>query len=579
MLEEKLKNLPLNPGCYLMKNKDGLVIYVGKAKILKNRVKSYFTGSHNKKTALLVSEIADFSYVMTNSEQESLILEANLIKQYSPKYNIRLMDDKTYPYIEITSEKDPMLVVSRYKEVPKNAILFGPYPNATSAKETVKLLHKLYPLRRCNPIAPKPCIYYHIGQCLGPCCHNGEIDYKPNIESITRFLKGDNKDALKRLKMLMEKASEELSFEMAIEYRDMIEHVKTTTEKQVMRINDLKDRDFIAYTHNEDDIAIHILKMRQGRILDTHQSVFSYIGDIKENVLTYLVQHYQIELKPEELVVGETWENDDLETLLETKIYIPKKGDKKKLYNLALDNAKEDLLKHHLVYRVKDELKQEGMNQLSKIFEKEIQHIEVFDNAQLFGVAPISAMITYKNLKFDKNLYRKYHIKTAVEDDYQSFKEVIYRRYQRLLIENKTMPDLILVDGGIGQLNAALETLNNLGLNIPIGGLKKNNKHQLEALVIPNETIFLDKKSELFKLLLSLSEEIHRFAITFHKKTRTKQANLSVFDKIPGLGEKRKKALLQTFSGIDEIKNASIKQLTDIGIPEAVANNLKEVLK
>lgn len=578
MISDKLKNLPTNPGCYLMKNKNNQIIYVGKAKNLKNRVRTYFVGSHNKKTALLVSEIADFSYVITNNEQESLILEANLIKEHSPRYNIRLIDDKTYPYIEITNEKDPMLIVSRYKTVPKNKILFGPYPNVSSAKETVKLLHKLYPLRRCSPIGKKPCLYYHIGQCLGPCAHE-KIDYEPNIQHITKFLKGDTKDVLKRLEELMKKSSLEMSYEKAIEYRDMMSHVKTTTEKQIVQINDFKDRDFIGYAYNEDDLAIHILKMREGRILDTEQKVFSYIGDIQENLLTYLSQHYQNELIPDELVLNEPFEYLTEESIFEAKISVPKRGDKKKLYQLAYKNAQEDLEKYHILYRVKEEFKQQALKELSEVFETNISHIEIFDNAQLFGVAPVSAMIVYDDLKFQKKLYRKYHIKTANQDDYQSFREVLYRRYQRLLLENKTFPDLILLDGGLGQLNAGLKVLESLNLNIPIGGLKKNQKHQLVALVTPTKEIQLDKKSELYKILLSFSEEVHRFAITFHRKTKARTEQVSVFDQIPGLGAQRKKKLLQSFNSIDEIKEATIEQLTTIGIPNSVATKIKEVLK
>ena len=578
MFADKLKNIPNDPGCYLMKNKIGEVIYVGKAKNLKNRVRSYFTGSHNKKTALLVSEIADFSYVMTNNEQESLILEANLIKQYSPRYNIRLIDDKTYPYIEITREKDPMLIVSRYKKVPQNKTLFGPYPNVSSAKETVKLLQKLYPLRRCNPIGKKPCLYYHIGQCLGPCAHEN-IDYQPNIDSITKFLKGDTKDVLKKLQLLMEKSSSDLSFEKAIEYRDMIEHVKTTTEKQIVQINDFKDRDFIGYAHNEDDLAIHILKMREGRILDTEQKIFSYIGEIKDNLITYLMQHYENELIPDELVLNEAFEDLQISNILNAKISIPKRGDKKKLYDLAYKNAKEDLEKYHMLYRVKEEALQKTLTELSDIFSNPINTIEIFDNAQLFGVAPVSAMVVYKDLKFEKRLYRKYHIKTAIQDDYQSFREVLYRRYQRLLLENKPMPDLILLDGGIGQLNVGIQVIKSLGLNIPIGSLKKNEKHQLQSLLTPEEEIILDKKSQLYRLLLSFSEEVHRFAISFHRKTKAKKEQVSLFDQIPGLGAQRKKKLLQSFYSIDEIKKATAEEIHAIGIPMEVAKKIKEVLE
>ncbi|BCR36360.1 excinuclease ABC subunit UvrC [Mariniplasma anaerobium] len=573
-LKAKLNLCPTEPGCYLMKNKSDQVIYVGKAKNLKNRVKSYFTGAHNEKTTRLVLEIVDFSYVLTNSERESLILEINLIKQYLPKYNIRLMDDKTYPYIELTQEEHPKLTVVRKKK-PKGRI-FGPYPNVYAARETVRLLNRIYPLRKCDTMPKKVCLYYHIGQCLGPC--EFKVDYKDNINDVVKFLKGDTKEVVDKLKVQMEQASTLMQFEKAIEFRDMINHIESTTEKQIINLNDFKDRDAISFAYNQDDIAIEILKMRQGKIVDHEQVVFSYVGEYKETLLSYLQQYYETYI-PDELIFSSRFDLEDLEPLFSKKALIPQRGDKKKVVDLASKNADYDLEHHYMLYRHKQEKTQKAIDDLSKILEKNINHIEIFDNAQLFGTAPISACIVYKDQDFDKKSYRKYHLKTTTNDDYQAMKEVTYRRYQKNLVEQLKMPDLILVDGGKGQINAAKEILDQLNLDIKLAGLKKNQKHQLEALVYNNEVYPLLKNSELYQLLLNISEEVHRFAIAFHVKTRDKVANQSFLDDIKGIGPKRKLKLLTHFKSIDEIREASHDTLSGLGLPDEVINQLKEVVK
>ncbi|MFA5470815.1 MAG: excinuclease ABC subunit UvrC [Acholeplasmataceae bacterium] len=572
-LKEKIKLCPTEPGCYLMKNKQGDVIYVGKAKNLKNRVKTYFTGAHNEKTTRLVQEIDDFSYVLTNSEQESLILENNLIKQYVPKYNIRLVDDKTYPYIELTEEEHPKLQVVRKKQ-PKGRI-FGPYPNVYAARETARLLNRLYPLRKCDTMPKKVCLYYHIGQCLGPC--EFKVDFKDDINEIIRFLKGDTKEVLRKLKKEMDDASEKMHYEKAIEYRDMINHIESTTEKQIINLSDFKDRDAISFAFNEDDISIQILKMRQGKIVDHDQIVYAYVGHYLESVLSYLQQYYEAHI-PDELLFSDRFEFSDLEALFKHKALMPQRGDKKKLVDLASKNADYDLEHHYMLYRHKQEKIEQAIDDLSQMIGKDVNHIEIFDNAQLFGTAPISALVVYKDHDFDKKSYRKYHLKTTTNDDYQAMKEVTYRRYQRLLIESSTMPDLILVDGGKGQLNAAKEVLTQLNLDIKIAGLKKNKKHQLEALVYENQTIPLLKNSEVFQLLLSISEEVHRFAISFHRNTRDKVANKSILDDIKGIGPKRKLKLLTEFKSIEEIKDASDETLKNLGLTDDVIKALKEVL-
>ncbi|MDI6453575.1 excinuclease ABC subunit UvrC [Peloplasma aerotolerans] len=573
-LKDKIALIPTEPGCYLMKDHKDEVIYVGKAKNLKNRVKTYFTGAHNEKTTRLVSEIRDFSYVLTNSEHESLILEINLIKQYLPKYNIRLIDDKTYPYIEITEETHPKLQVVRQKDV--KGRVFGPYPNVYSARETVRLLNRLYPLRKCDTMPKKACLYYHIGQCLAPCI-NPDVTYGDIIPEITKFLKGDTKEVLSKLEIEMTTASQEMAYEKAAEFRDMINHIQATTEKQIINLNDFKDRDAISFAYNKDDIALQILMMRQGKMIDQHQIVFAYVGDVIDSVVSYLQQFYEL-ISPDELLFSNRFKLEDIEPYFGKKVSIPQKGDKKKLTDLASKNADYDLEHHFMLYRHKDEQKQKALDDLSELVNYNINHIEVFDNAQLFGTAPISALVVYKDGNFERKSYRKYHLKTTTNDDYQAMKEVTYRRYQKLLLEQGTFPDLILVDGGKGQLNAVKEVLDNLGLDIKIAGLKKNNKHTLEAIVYENEVIPLLKQSELYKLLLKISEEVHRFAIDFHRSTRDKKSISSPLDQIEGIGDKRKKALLSHFTSIDAIKNAADEELVSLGIPLKVAKKIKEDL-
>lgn len=574
-LKDKIALLPTEPGCYLYKNENDQVIYVGKAKNLKNRVKSYFTGAHNEKTTRLVQEIRDFNYVLTNSERESLILENNLIKQYLPKYNIRLIDDKTYPYIELTEEEHPKLQVVRQKEI--KGRVFGPYPNVYAARETVRLLNRLYPFRKCDTLPKRACLYYHIGQCLAPCIHP-DIDYQDTIRDLTRFLKGDTSDTLKKLNQQMMEASDQLQFEKAIELRDMINHIEATTEKQIINLNDFKDRDAISFAFSKDDIAIQILMMRQGKIIDHHQVIFAYVGDVTESVLSYLLQFYETKM-PDEILFSDRFVFEDIEPYFGKIALIPQKGDKRKLVDLATKNADYDLEHHFMLYRHRDEKRQKALDDLSDLVGTNVRHIEVFDNAQLFGTAPISALIVFKDQGFEKKSYRKYHLQTTTNDDYQAMKEVTYRRYQKNLVENGVMPDLILVDGGKGQLHAAEEVLLSLGLSIPIAGLKKNNQHTLEALVFHDQIIPLLKQSELYKFLLKLSEEVHRFAITFHRETRKKKAKQSILDDIEGLGEKRKKLLLSHFTSLDEIKQASIEDIRKCGIPETVAKRLKEELR
>lgn len=569
--KNKLSLLPQLPGCYLMKDQDGQVIYVGKAKKLKNRVRSYFVGAHNEKTTRLVSDIRDFDYIITHSEQESLILELNLIKQYSPKYNIRLMDDKTYPYILLTEEKYPKLEVVRDKH-PKGRV-FGPYPNVYSARETVHMLNRIYPLRKCDVLPNQACLYFHIGQCAAPCIFP-EVKYDLYVKQIIQFLKGDTKEVLNKLNEEMKLASEAMLFEKAAEFRDMIKHIEQTTEKQRINLNDHKNRDIIAYVYNEQDVAVEVFILRQGRLIDHKQTVFEYTLDPLDAVVSYLSQMYE-DVMPDEVLFHESCDETLMRETFGQQAIFPKKGDKKQLTDLAHKNAKESLEHYFMLHRHEQDKKHQALSELSKLLTKDIKRIDVVDNAQLFGASPISAVIVYEGLDFNKKMYRKYHLKTTTNDDYQAMREVIYRRYQRHLSEQLKLPDFILVDGGIGQVHAAVEVIESLGIDVLIGGLKKNKRHQLESLILPTQTIALSKHGTLYKLLVKLSEEVHRFAITFHRQTRQKRSFTSPLDTIPGIGPKRKTLLIKTYGTFEHIVEQSDDALKALGIPDDVILNIR----
>ncbi|MBP5835748.1 excinuclease ABC subunit UvrC [Candidatus Phytoplasma meliae] len=594
-LLEKIKNLPSHSGCYLFKNKNNTIIYIGKAKNLKKRVRSYFTKRHNKKTTLLIQETKDFLYIITNNEQEALILESNLIKKHTPKYNFKLLDDKNYPYIEITKEKHPELKITHFKKIPQGKILFGPYPNLKSVKTTLNLLHLLYPLRRCSVNSKKPCLYFHINQCLGSC--TGEtIDYQPNINAIINFLKGDTKNILNKLNKLMHKASEKTLYEKAKEYQDTIAHIQTTTKKQIINNQKIINCDVLAYAFNQDQIAIQILKIQQGDIVDSYHSVFSYIGYPQENINTYLHFYYQNKLKPELIITGiNDFTNKDLiqnkETqesiysppkllanILKTKIVIAQRGNKKKLYLLALKNAQNDLEQNNFVYQIKNEKQQQALNELSLIFNKDIQRIDVFDNSQLFGQAFVSGRIVFSNFHFEKKLYRTFHIQNNLPNEYNVFEEILTRCYGKKEKRDNEKPDLILVDGGFLQLKKSFETLNQLDIKIPLGSLQKNKKHQLENLITMHNKIGLSQNPPLFQFLQKLSKEVHRFTIKFHHKTKHKLDYCTNLSKIPGIGLKRQKIILNHFSSLDDIKQASWEEFQKLGIAKKIFHAIKKHL-
>ena len=583
-LKEKLAILPDQPGCYLMKDKYGTVIYVGKAKVLKNRVRSYFTGSHDGKTLRLVNDIVDFEYIVTSSNLEALILEMNLIKKHDPKYNIMLKDDKGYPFIKITAEKQPRLVITRKIKKDKGKY-FGPYPNVQAANETKRLLDRIYPLRKCSTMPDRPCLYYHIGQCLAPCVKEvKEEQNKQIIENITRFLNGGYEHVKTELTEKMLKASEELDFERAKEYRDQIAHIEATMEKQKVTFNDFVNRDVFGYSYDKGWMCVQVFFIRQGKLIEREVSMFPFYKEPEEDFLTFIGQFYAKNIKPKEVLVPATIDAELAEKLVEVEVQHPKRGKKKELVELACKNAKIALgEKFYLIER--DEERTVGA--VERLGEElgiaAPYRIEAFDNSNIQGTDPVSAMIVFVDGKPEKKEYRKYKIKTVKgPDDYSSMREVVRRRYSRALKEGLPLPDLIVVDGGKGHLAAVQDVLENeLGLLVPTAGLVKDDKHRTSNLMIgePPQIIPLERNSQEFYLLQRIQDEVHRFAITFHRQVRSKSAFQSVLDDIPGVGEKRKKALLKYFGSVKKLKEATVEDIRNSGVPQNIAEKIYETLQ
>jgi excinuclease ABC subunit C len=618
-IRHKLALLPDQPGCYLMKNNEGRIIYVGKAKVLKNRVRSYFSGSHDGKTQKLVSEIRDFEYIVTASNTESLILECNLIKEHFPRYNVLLKDDKSFPYLKITHEAHPRLEVTR-RIVKDKGKYFGPYPNAFAAQETKKLLDRLYPLRKCNTMPDKVCLYYHLGQCVAPCEYPVEQNvYDEMIGEISRFLNGGHAEIKRELKRKMEAAAEELSFERAKEYRDQIIAIESLMEKQTINMADAMDRDVFGYAVDKGWMCVQILYMRQGKMIQRHVSVFPYYGEAYEDFLSYVTQYYSDNpalpremLLPAPPVAGEeqssVLENvslqtkeengdhadlveegeaaevgDSLRRWLKIKVAVPRRGTKRQLVAMACDNARVALEeKFRLIER--DESRSvkavEGLAEWIGI--PSASRIEAFDNSNMQGASPVSAMIVFTNGKPDKKEYRKYNVKTVQgPDDYETMREVVRRRYERVLKEGLPLPDLIVVDGGKGHIASVVDVLvNELGLDVPVCGLAKDAKHRTAQLLVgdPPDVVPLPRDSQEFYLLQRIQDEVHRFAITFHREKRGKSMIASRLDAIPGIGEKRRKQLLSHFGSLKAIKEASVEDFKTVSIGEALAGRILEAL-
>lgn len=586
IIKKKLEILPEQPGCYLMKDRQGVIIYVGKAKVLKNRVRSYFTGTHDAKTQRLVNEIADFEYFVTSSNIEALILEMNLIKKYDPKYNVMLKDDKSYPYIKLTNERHPRLLITR-KVKKGTGKYFGPYPNVQAANETKKMLDRLYPLRKCNSLPDRVCLYYHLGQCLAPCVNPvSEETYKEITDEIVKFLNGGYQEVKQELQKKMQEAAENLEFERAKEYRDQIASIETTMEKQKMMFSDFVDRDVFGYTIDKGWMCVQVFFIRQGKLIERDVSIFPIYGEEEEEFLTFLGQFYSQanHIKPKEILIPQSADRELAEQLLQAKVLQPKRGQKYDLVKLAEKNA-QIALKEKFALIERDEERTvvavESLGEALNIYPP--YRIEAFDNSNLQGTNAVSALVVFINGKPAKKEYRKYKIKTVEgPDDYESMREVVRRRYTRVLRENLPLPDLIIIDGGKGQVDAAREIIEDeLNLDIPIAGLAKDEKHKTSQLLFGNplEVVPLDHRSQEFYLLQRIQDEVHRFAITFHRQLRDKSTFRSILDDIPGIGSTRKKLLFRHFGSIKKMKEASVEDFKNIGIPANVAETLYETLQ
>ena len=583
MFKEELSLVPHLPGCYLMKNKDNIVIYVGKSKNLKNRLSSYFQREHTGKTMMLVREIDHFEYIVTNTEMESLLLEINLIKKYNPKYNILYRDDKSYPYIELTSDKVPTLRIIRrinVKKVKNN--LFGPYPNVGAARKVLEILNRVYPLRKCNTYEKRECLYYHIGQCLGYCTHDVETDVIKEMKSeIISFLNGNTKVLTDKLKEKMKIYSDNMEYEKALEYKELLNYINITTEKQKVDLDSSVNIDVASYYSKDNYISIQILFIRGGKLLDRKRNIFPMIDTEEEEFSKYLSEFYSKNVSmPKEVLVPDIINKEVFEEVFNIKFITPIKGDKRRILNLAYDNARI-YYEEEMTYIKRDEDKiTNALEELKeKLNIKSADRIELFDNSNLFGSFNVSGMVVFKMGKPSKNDYRKFKITNDVNDDYGTMREVIYRRYFRVLKEKLEAPDLIIVDGGIGQINVAREVISQLGLKIEVCGLKKDDKHSTNMLLgkEPLEEIKIDKRSDLFLLLTKMQDEVHNFTISYHKNIRSRGALSSVLDNIEGIGEVRKNKLLKKYRTISKMKEASIEELEEV-LPKEVAVAFKDFL-
>ena len=585
-IKEKLALVPNLPGSYQMKNKDGIIIYVGKSKNLKNRLKSYFTGTVTGKTRLLVNDIATFEYIVTNSELESLILEITLIKKYNPKYNILLKDDKSYPYIELSNEKYPVLKVvrnlNRKKNKDKNRY-FGPYPCVSAARNTVEVINRIYPLRKCNHMGKDVCLYYHIGECLGYCKENvidkAELDKMKN--EIISFLNGNKAVIVDKLKEKMQKASDELNFERALEYKRMLEDINVTLTKQTIDLNKNYNFDMFGYYKNNNYLSVQVFFIREGILFGHHFDIFTIVEDKEEEIIEYIIKFYEKgNVIPKEIYVNANVDTELLNKYLNTKVLIPQKGDIKKLLNLANENAKTLLFEKEEILKKDDSLRKSAIADLEKILKMENVHrIEAFDNSHLFGTFYVGGMVVFDDFVPNKSLYRKFKITSEVKDDLSAMKEVIYRRYYKVLMENLEKPDLIIVDGGETQVKVAKEIVDSLNLDIRVIGLKKDDKHRTNVIVDSDlKTLDVDSKSNLFLFLTKIQDEVHNYAISYHRNIKAKGLFASVLDMANGIGEVRKKELLKKYGSLKKMKEAPLEELEEI-LGKRVAKEFYEYIQ
>ncbi|WP_050259833.1 excinuclease ABC subunit UvrC [Streptococcus pneumoniae] len=585
LIKSKLELLPTSPGCYIHKDKNGTIIYVGKAKNLRNRVRSYFRGSHDTKTEALVSEIVDFEFIVTESNIEALLLEINLIKENKPKYNIMLKDDKSYPFIKITNERYPRLIITR--QVKKDGgLYFGPYPDVGAANEIKRLLDRIFPFRKCTNPPSKVCFYYHIGQCMShTICKKDEDYFKSMAQEVSDFLKGQDDKIIDNLKGKMAAAAQTMEFERAAEYRDLIQAIGTLRTKQRVMAKDLQNRDVFGYYVDKGWMCVQVFFVRQGKLIERDVNLFPYFNDPDEDFLTYVGQFYQEKshLVPNEVLIPQDIDEEAVKALVDSKILKPQRGEKKQLVNLARKNARVSLEQKFNLLEKSVEKTQGAIENLGRLLQIPTPvRIESFDNSNIMGTSPVSAMVVFVNGKPSKKDYRKYKIKTVVgPDDYASMREVIRRRYGRVQREALTPPDLIVIDGGQGQVNIAKQVIQEeLGLDIPIAGLQKNDKHQTHELLFgdPLEVVDLSRNSQEFFLLQRIQDEVHRFAITFHRQLRSKNSFSSQLDGIDGLGPKRKQNLMRHFKSLTKIKEASVDEIVEVGVPRAVAEAVQRKL-
>ena len=586
LIKHKLELLPDSPGCYIHKDKNGKIIYVGKAKNLKNRVRSYFHGSHNTKTELLVSEIEDFEYIVTGSNTEALLLEINLIQENMPKYNIKLKDDKSYPFIKITvNEQYPRLMITR--QIKKDgAMYFGPYPDSGAATEIKRLLDRIFPFKKCTNPANKVCFYYHLGQCKAhTICHVDHDYFVAMAQDVKNFLNGQDNKIVDGLKEKMQKASDMMEFERAAEYRDLLQAISTLRTKQRVMNQDMMDRDIFGYYVDKGWMCVQVFFVRQGKLIQRDVNMFPYYNDPEEDFLTYVGQFYRDSKHfiPKEIFIPQDIDEELVKAVVDTKVIKPQRGEKKQLVNLAIKNARVSLQQKFDLLE-KDIRKTHGaIENIGELLNipKPVR-IEAFDNSNIQGTSPVAGMVVFVNGKPSKKNYRKFKIKTVVgPDDYASMREVIYRRYSRVMKDGLTPPDLIIIDGGQGQVNIARDVIENkLGLDIPIAGLQKNDKHQTHELLFgdPLEVVELPRNSEEFFLLQRIQDEVHRFAITFHRQLRSKNSFSSKLDGIAGLGPKRKQLLMKHFKSLPNIQKADVEDIINCGIPRNVAVVVKEKL-
>ena len=585
LIQSKLELLPTSPGCYIHKDKNDTIIYVGKAKNLRNRVRSYFRGSHDTKTEALVSEIEDFEFIVTESNIEALLLEINLIKENQPKYNIMLKDDKSYPFIKITNETYPRLIITR--QVKKDGgLYFGPYPDVGAANEIKRLLDRLFPFRKCTNPPEKVCFYYHLGQCKAhTICQVDSQYFKDLAQEVAAFLKGQDDQIIEDLRGKMSGAAQAMEFEKAAEYRDLIQSIGTLRTKQRVMAKDLQNRDVFGYYVDKGWMCVQVFFVRQGKLIERDVNLFPYYNDPDEDFLTYIGQFYQEKshLKPNEILIPADIDEEAVRAMVDTKVLKPQRGEKKQLVNLAIKNARVSLQQKFDLLEKSIEKTQGAIENLGQLLNIPTPvRIESFDNSNIMGTSPVSAMVVFVNGKPSKKDYRKYKIKTVVgPDDYASMREVIKRRYSRVIRDGLTPPDLIVIDGGQGQVNVAKEVIQEqLGLDIPIAGLQKNDKHQTHELLFgdPLQVVELSRNSQEFFLLQRIQDEVHRFAITFHRQLRSKNSFSSQLDGIEGLGPKRKQNLMKHFKSLTKIKEASVDQIVEVGVPRAVAEAVQEKL-